>query len=135
VFTIWHTLEHTVDPREVLARAWRWIRPSGFLVVDMMNYEGTDARQRWAAWEGWQAPSHFCHFTPRTLGGMLSRHGFQVTRMKRYHSETVRNRLKEPPLFSLVARPIAKLFSGTSYAVVAEKTGRSSAGEVRDGAK
>ncbi len=134
VVTMWHTLEHTSDPREILDRAWRWIRPGGVLVVEVPNYEGTDARWRWAEWEGWQVPYHFYHFTPRTLGEMLSRHGFRATRTKSYHSETVKTRLKELPVVSLVARPVAKFFPGTSYAVVAGKIGQPTGGEVRAGA-
>ncbi len=122
VITMWHALEHTDRPGRYLDAARAWLKPHGILVVDVPNYEGTDAREKWEAWEGWQLPYHLFHFTPRSLGMLLDRHGFRVVRSKSYHSEVVKARLKKIPLLGLVARPIAAFYSGVSYAVAVVKS-------------
>lgn len=122
VVTIWHALEHMENPRTYLEGARRWLRPGGLLVVDVPNYLSTDALRYGDAWDGWSLPYHFFHFTPESLDKLLAQHGFTVIRRKTYHSEWVKNRLRKIPVISLFARLIAKLFPGTSYAVVARKT-------------
>jgi 2-polyprenyl-3-methyl-5-hydroxy-6-metoxy-1,4-benzoquinol methylase len=135
VITMWHALEHTADPERYIDQAWRWLRPDGLLVIDVPNYEGTDARRIGAAWDGWSLPYHLFHFTPATLEKMISRHGFQALRSKDYHSDYVKGKLRKIPIVGLLARPIAKFFSGTSYAVVAGKTARTRGGGLNAAAK
>lgn len=122
VITMWHFLEHTPDPRVYLEKARKWLKPSGLLVLDVPNYDGTDARKTWSAWKGWQLPYHLFHFTPATIGGLLERSGFRVIRKKDYLSEYMKERIERIPLMKPLARPIARLYSGHSYAVVAEKS-------------
>ena len=43
VVTMWHSLEHTRDPRDPLRLAWKWLSPDGILVVEVPNHECTDA--------------------------------------------------------------------------------------------
>ncbi len=121
VVTMWHSLEHTGEPGRYVDAAREWLKPDGVLVVDVPNHEGTDARAKREAWEDWDLPYHLYHFTPRSLETLLARHGFRVTRSKSYHSQVVKARLKRIPILGLAARPIAKLYTGGSYAVVAEK--------------
>lgn len=123
--TMWHSLEHAPDPAGCLEAAARWLKPGGVLVIDVPDYTGTDARMKWEKWENWDLPYHFYHFTPKALESLLARFGFHVVRRKRYHSEVIRARLHKVPGLSLIARPIAKLFPGSSYAVVAmQKPGK-----------
>jgi SAM-dependent methyltransferase len=128
VVTMWHALEHTPDPRVPLRLAWRWLAPDGILVVDVPNHESTDARRIGNAWNDWSLPYHFFHFTPSSLEGLLDRNGFRPVEAKTYHSEYVKGRLRKIPLVSLLARPIANLYTGASVAVVARKSGPTSRG-------
>ena len=121
VATMWHFLEHTDDPRRYVEKVARWLKPDGLLVIDVPNYEGTDARKTWQDWVGWQLPYHFHHFTPSTLALLLSQRGFDVIAKKDYHSEVIKERLRNIPGIGLFARLVAKAYSGTSYAVVARK--------------
>jgi SAM-dependent methyltransferase len=124
VVTMWHSLEHMPDPRVALDLAWKWLAGNGVLVVDVPNHEGTDARKIGRAWADWSLPYHFFHFTPSSLENLLVRHGFRPLDAKTYHSEHVKARLKGIPLIGLLARPIAKFYSGTSVAIVARKGDR-----------
>lgn len=121
IITMWHFLEHTSDPDLHIVKAKEWLKKDGILIVDVPNYEGTDARKMWDTWYGWQPPYHLFHFTPATLDLLLAKHGFEVRKRKDYHSEYVKERLKRYPIISLFARLIASRYSGTSYAVVATK--------------
>lgn len=121
IITMWHILEHTPDPRKHLKKARMWLKPDGLLIVDVPNYEGTDAQKMWNSWSGWSLPYHLYHFTSDTLVSMLEKHGFKIIRTKDYHSDYIKEKLKWIPVISLFARLIAKRYSGTSFAVVAKK--------------
>ena len=120
VITMWHSLEHTLNPHHAIEKAKGWLKRDGILVVEVPNYEGRDARSYWEDWIGWQFPFHFFHFTPQSLKRLLTECGFRVVKAKDYHSETVKQALKRIPLVSIFARRIAKLYSGHSIAVLAE---------------
>ena len=128
VVTMWHSLEHTPDPVRYVEQAWRWLKPGGLLVVDVPNHEGTDAEKFGPAWDDWSLPYHLFHFTPSSLAGIVTRSGFRPIASRDYHSEYVKKSLRRIPVVGLLARPIAKFFSGSSYAVVARKTARTAAG-------
>lgn len=120
VITMWHFLEHTRNPCEVVLKARTWLKKDGILVIDVPNYNGTDARKNWENWVGWQLPYHFYHFSSQTLERLIDGCGFKIIKRKDYHSETVKNTLKKLPIVSLFARLIAKMYSGTSVAVIAK---------------
>jgi hypothetical protein len=66
-------------------------------------------------------PYHTYHFTPQTLGGLLSQYGFRKGRTKNYHSEYVKQRIEGIPGLKPIARIIASFYSGNSFAVVAKE--------------
>jgi 2-polyprenyl-3-methyl-5-hydroxy-6-metoxy-1,4-benzoquinol methylase len=120
IITMWHSLEHAPNPHLALQEAKSWLRPDGILVIDVPDYEGTDAQRNWQDWDGWSLPYHLWHFTFKTLTLLLRTHGFKVIKSKNYHSDTVKKKLASIPLLKLFARPIAKLYSGTSVAVISK---------------
>lgn len=120
IITMWHSLEHTPDPRIAVQKAKQWLKPHGILVIDVPNYEGTDAQQTWETWDGWSLPYHYWHFTLQSLKKLLEQYNFMIVKKKDYHSDVVKNRLKKIPILNFFARPIAKFYSGTSIAVIAK---------------
>ena len=77
VVTLWDVIEHFVDPAAELERARRLLRPGGWLVVHTMDIDAPFARlmgQRWP----WLMDMHLYYFSGRTLGRMLSDHGYEV---------------------------------------------------------
>jgi SAM-dependent methyltransferase len=120
IVTMWHCLEHTHDPNRAVSRARSWLKRDGILIVEVPNYEGTDARKTWQDWEHWDLPYHLYHFTPQTLMRLLRGSGFDVVKTKDYHSEVIKTNLKRVPGMSLFARLIARIYSGSSV-VVASK--------------
>ncbi len=124
VITMWHFLEHAREPVKYLQKAHCWLKPDGILVVDVPNYEGTDAKKMWDNWAGWSLPYHFYHFTPDTQRRLLAKYGFDTVRDKNYLSEYVKERLDRTILLKPFSRMIARCYSGHSYAVVARKRGQ-----------
>ncbi len=118
VITMWHFLEHAQDPHLVLRQARSWLKQDGILVIDVPNYEGTDARKMWNRWDGWSLPYHLWHFTDHALRELLAQHGLAVVRRKDYHSDFIKARLRRILLLRPFARLIAKMYSGTSIAVI-----------------
>lgn len=118
IITMWHFLEHTKNPLQTLLEVKNWLKKDGILVIDVPNYESTDALKNWGNWVGWQLPYHLYHFTPQTLKDLVGKCGFRVIKKKDYHSETIKMSLKGIPVVGLFARLIAKMYSGTSIAMV-----------------
>jgi len=79
--TMWHSLEHVHQPREVLGHAWRLLSPGGKLVVGVPNVQGAPRRWFGRAWYHWSLPYHLTHFAPRTLTEMVGQAGFQIQRL------------------------------------------------------
>jgi 2-polyprenyl-3-methyl-5-hydroxy-6-metoxy-1,4-benzoquinol methylase len=121
VITMWHFFEHAREPLKYLEKAGKWLKPNGILVVDVPNYEGTDAKKMWDSWSGWSLPYHLYHFTPDTLRRLLAKYGFKTIRNKDYLSEYVKERLDRTVILKPFSRMFARFFSGHSYAVVAQK--------------
>lgn len=119
VITMWHFLEHTKDPKAMVSKVGEWLKRDGALVVEVPNYEGTDARKTWEEWVGWQLPHHFYHFTPSALEFLLKVCGFHIVRKKTYHSEVVKTSLRRIAVLRPFARLISRMYEGTSIAVVA----------------
>jgi len=120
VISMWHSLEHTPDPHLTLRKAKSWLKRDGILAIDVPNYQGTDAQQKWQQWDDWSLPYHFWHFTLQCLTQLLKKHGLRVIKSKDYHSEVVKEKLSHIPIISLFARLIAKMYSGTSIAIISK---------------
>lgn len=125
VITMWHALEHVPEPDQVIRHVKKWLKKDGVFIADVPNHEGTDAQKQWQDWVGWSLPYHYYHFTPRSITELLSKCGLRVIKSKDYHSEVIKMNLKRIPVINLFARLIAKLYSGHSIAVLAERTAAS----------
>lgn len=121
VVTMWHSLEHASNPKIALEKALLWLKTGGIVVVDVPNYEGTDAKYKGKDWDGWSLPYHFWHFTRGSLEKMLCAHGLEVIKTKTYHSEAIKEKLAPFRLSQPLARLVAKMYSGSSIAVIARR--------------
>ncbi|OAI50480.1 hypothetical protein AYO44_05645 [Planctomycetaceae bacterium SCGC AG-212-F19] len=82
VITMWHSLEHVHQPREVLREAHRLLTPEGKLLIAVPNIDSLPYRWFGPDWYGLDLPRHLTHFTPMTLGLMLERTGFRIRAME-----------------------------------------------------
>lgn len=87
VITMWHSLEHTPQPAEILAAIRRLLKPGGILFVSVPNIDSLQARFGENFWTYLDVPHHLCHFTPRGLGTLLRKSGFAVRHTFRFSAE------------------------------------------------
>lgn len=79
--TMSHVLEHLHDPRAVLAKVHRWLRPDGRLRIWVPNVASFEAKAFGRLWFGLDLPRHLYHFDPGSLWRLLAETGFRVERV------------------------------------------------------
>jgi 2-polyprenyl-3-methyl-5-hydroxy-6-metoxy-1,4-benzoquinol methylase len=86
VVTLWHIVEHLVDPRAMLEAARARLASGGLLVVAVPNLDNLPMRVAYRLARrralplyepGWREP-HLSHFDPRTLRALLRGAGFEM---------------------------------------------------------
>jgi 2-polyprenyl-3-methyl-5-hydroxy-6-metoxy-1,4-benzoquinol methylase len=77
VVTLWDVLEHTFDPKDVLNRVNRFLKPGGHVVINYPNIGNWMAKL--AGRKYWFILSvHLYYFVPKTIERMLRETGFEV---------------------------------------------------------
>lgn len=72
---LWDTIEHLVDPADMLRRCAGLVRPGGYLVLSTGNHNSWRSRIQGRDWPLVRPPKHLTYFTPRTLRSMVARAG------------------------------------------------------------
>lgn len=120
--TMWHTVEHFEDPVKSLSKVRRWLKPDGILIIECPNSRSFDAAKYGIEWTGWSIPYHLWHFTPRSLGDILHRLGYEVVGIQTFRSQWVKDRLRKIPVLSLARNLISSCFTGRDMRIVAKPT-------------
>lgn len=76
--TMWHTLEHFKNPREVLETAFELLTSDGILLVAVPNARGFQARIFGKHWLHLDVPRHLFHFDFNSLELILTQTNFAV---------------------------------------------------------
>ncbi len=82
VVTMNHYLEHALDPRASLMKAWALLLNGGQLVVGVPNFSSWASRHFGPHWSDLELPRHTFHFSPRGLIRLLADCGFRVDRVR-----------------------------------------------------
>ena len=90
VITLWHVLEHLVEPGTMLDAARARLRPGGLLVVAVPNLDNLPMRAAYRLARGRPLPlyevgarePHISHFDPRTLSAFLASRGFTTVELR-----------------------------------------------------
>lgn len=77
VVTLFHVLEHLVDPRGALKQIHRKLRPGGLLVIEVPNWGSHMRRLRGLRWQ-FVLDHHVNHFTAASLTSLIENHGFAL---------------------------------------------------------
>lgn len=77
IVTLYHCLEHTMDPVRDLKEVRRILKPDGVLLVEVPNFAGLWRRVFGRFWFPLLIPQHLVHFSPETLRAALLQSGFQ----------------------------------------------------------
>jgi SAM-dependent methyltransferase len=76
-----HSLEHTIDPVEDLARLRAALRPGGLVLISVPNFGCAQRRLFGGSWFHLDVPRHRVHFTRQALRSALEQAGFEVERI------------------------------------------------------
>jgi 2-polyprenyl-3-methyl-5-hydroxy-6-metoxy-1,4-benzoquinol methylase len=87
VVTMWHSLEHTPHPADVLSAVQKVLKPGGILFVSVPNIDSLQARTGGNYWTYLDVPHHLCHFTPRGLEPLLRKSGLKLQHAFRFSAE------------------------------------------------
>lgn len=82
VVTLWHVLEHLLDPISGLKEINRVLKDKGALVVEVPDFGGFQARLFGNKWFHLDSPRHLFHFTDKTLKRCLEDAGFKVVKRR-----------------------------------------------------
>lgn len=76
--TLWHTLEHFRNPREILSNAFELLAPEGVLLVAVPDARGFQAKMFGKFWLHLDVPRHLFHFGFESLKSLLAQTGFEI---------------------------------------------------------
>jgi SAM-dependent methyltransferase len=77
VVTCFDVLEHVYEPRKVMARVVKWLKPDGIFYMLVPNIDSAEARIFRSYWYGLELPRHLTHFSPVSLRFMAQSTGLR----------------------------------------------------------
>ena len=125
--TMWHVLEHVIDPVSTLDRTRELLAPGGLLFIELPNWGSIGRKVRGAQWSQLKPPEHINFFTPKSLATTVRKVGFEVLdASSAYPSLMNEAAVQRPsrPLHQLkagLAAIASKLDSGGYVRVLAQK--------------
>ncbi|NJN02669.1 MAG: class I SAM-dependent methyltransferase [Leptolyngbyaceae cyanobacterium SL_1_1] len=81
LITMYHIIEHLLDPVQSLKRALDLLRPQGILFVETPNLGGLGARLRGKRWSNIIPPEHLLYFEGKSLRFALESAGFHSVKV------------------------------------------------------
>ncbi|MEI6609846.1 MAG: class I SAM-dependent methyltransferase [Deltaproteobacteria bacterium] len=79
IITLWHSLEHFIDPGAVLDKAHQLLTDNGVLIIAVPNLSCLGVALKDIEWVWIQQPFvHIWHWKPTSLSDLLRQHGFEV---------------------------------------------------------
>lgn len=82
--TLWHVLEHVVNPKETILEVNNILKKGGYCVIEVPNSKSWQARISKKDWFHLDVPRHLYHFSPKTLYNLLNDCGFKITKISFY---------------------------------------------------
>ncbi len=100
VITLWDVLEHVSSPSQALSNLRPWLKPSGWLVLNLPNIDSWPARIMGRKWVLFLR-EHLWYFSPATLRRLLAKTGFKLVRLQsnsvRFTIANILSRLQQYP--------------------------------------
>jgi len=85
VVTMWHVLEHLIDPLESLRRAHELLTDNGVLFVELPNWDSAGRLFKGAHWKQLKPPEHINFFNTASITFAAQQAGFTVQRCSTHY--------------------------------------------------
>jgi len=82
VVRMWSVLEHVPQPKAVLERIKKILKPGGVLILQVPNVRSFAFSLFGPFWTGLDLPRHLTHFSPKTIKESLQTLGFKVEQIQ-----------------------------------------------------
>lgn len=82
VITMFHVLEHVIDPNLALNKIYNMLKGDGVALLVMPNNSSLSFRIFGKHWEWLNPPKHLSYFTPKTIVRILQKNGFEIVELK-----------------------------------------------------
>jgi 2-polyprenyl-3-methyl-5-hydroxy-6-metoxy-1,4-benzoquinol methylase len=104
VVVMFHVIEHVAEPLALLESCRKLIKPGGLLILKTPNVASSIAKFTGALWHWVSPPAHLYLYSPQTIGKLLHRSGFRLTKLRTSQGDAHNN------LFALASGMGRKLF-------------------------
>ncbi len=81
VITMWHVLEHVPDLEQYIEQLKLLLKPDGWLIVAVPNFNSYDAKHYREFWAAYDVPRHLWHFSDFSIKQIFQGFGFKVKRI------------------------------------------------------
>ena len=102
--SMWHSLEHTHQPLNVLKIVFDILKKGGKLYLELPNSDCFARYLFGQYWFPWELPRHLYHFSPKSLKSFLSKVGFTDIHVSYLSKETILKSLDYLFEFDLIKR-------------------------------
>ncbi len=85
--TMWHVLEHLIEPERYIEKIYQCLEEGGKFVVEVPNLDSWTARWTGVYWLGLDLRYHLHFFTPKTLMKVLKKHHFNIKKVHTFSLE------------------------------------------------
>jgi len=83
VATLFHVIEHALDPRRTVGKIRMVLKRKGRLVLETPDFGSRNARRMGAMWPHVKPREHLYYFNEQTLRELLREGGFRINRVRR----------------------------------------------------
>jgi SAM-dependent methyltransferase len=85
IITMWHSLEHTLEPLAELQRAHDLLLPSGLCFIELPNWNSLGRIAKGTKWNQLVPPAHLNFFTRKSITFALKKAGFEDISCSTHH--------------------------------------------------
>ena len=78
IITLWHVLEHLPDPHAMLREFHQRLKPGGYLILALPNFQSYDAQYYKEIWAAFDVPRHLWHFSKQSIDILAQQTNFEL---------------------------------------------------------
>lgn len=79
IITLFHVLEHLSSPIETIENLLKHLKPNGYLILALPNYDSWDAKHYKKHWAAYDVPRHLWHFNIQGIRNLVETIACNIT--------------------------------------------------------